>query len=310
MKKKMTVSGLHAMRAQRGAALLICLWALLLLSAAVLAWAKFIQQGIDEDNNANRGLQAIAMAYSGADVALNPQVTPLTPLLTNDVTPNYGYAVTMAREGGRLNLNYLLAGSRPDRLQILKTYFTLRGLTMDQTDQLVDAMLDWVSPSSLHHLNGATDDPNYHPPHRPFLTLDEVSQVKFSAPLVSLPHWQDDFTLYSSGVVDLQSASLLVLESLPGVDQSRARTLIQVRSGADQKDNTADDIIFQNVNQALSYLGYASNTAPPALTAIAGLDNSTFRIVSVGHDGKVHRQLEIVARKQGNRPQILLWKEN
>ncbi|HEV7869221.1 MAG TPA: hypothetical protein VGO90_16150, partial [Chthoniobacteraceae bacterium] len=48
-----------------GSALLLVLWALLMLSAAVFAFAKWVQQDIVLHGQANREIEARAMAYSG-----------------------------------------------------------------------------------------------------------------------------------------------------------------------------------------------------------------------------------------------------
>src|SRR5437899_3142286 len=53
-----------------GAALLLALWALFLLSAMVIAWALNINSRLSVSANANRVLSAEAMAASGAEVAL------------------------------------------------------------------------------------------------------------------------------------------------------------------------------------------------------------------------------------------------
>src|SRR5580658_712461 len=64
-----------AFHRRRGSVLILALWALLLLSAAVFAWVKFIQQNAVYTGEANSGLDAKALAHSGVMVALHPQVT-------------------------------------------------------------------------------------------------------------------------------------------------------------------------------------------------------------------------------------------
>ena len=60
----------------RGAALMLALWALFLLSAMVISWALDINSHLVLSGNANRSLDAEAMACSGAEVALHPMVKP------------------------------------------------------------------------------------------------------------------------------------------------------------------------------------------------------------------------------------------
>ncbi|MGH8163927.1 MAG: hypothetical protein ACREP1_06295, partial [Rhodanobacteraceae bacterium] len=63
---------LHARRA--GAALLLSLWALFLLSAMIIGWALDIDSRITLNGEASRNLEAEAAACSGAEVALDPSV--------------------------------------------------------------------------------------------------------------------------------------------------------------------------------------------------------------------------------------------
>src|SRR5437773_5881763 len=60
----------------RGAALLLALWALFLLSAMVITWALNINSRLTSSSNANRVVEAEAMASSGAEIALNPTIKP------------------------------------------------------------------------------------------------------------------------------------------------------------------------------------------------------------------------------------------
>jgi hypothetical protein len=103
-------ASLRRSRASGGSVLIIALWALLTLAAVVLAWAKFIDQEILLTADANFGLDAKALAHSGAAIGLHPLVSPRTPLLRKMFSADRGYNVTLIGEGGKLNLNWLLAG--------------------------------------------------------------------------------------------------------------------------------------------------------------------------------------------------------
>src|SRR6266508_6465509 len=85
-----------------GAALMLSLWALFLLSAMVISWALDIDSRLTLSGNANRGLAAEAMAASGAEVALHPSVKPSSPNLHRALGGREGYDVRITGEGGRL----------------------------------------------------------------------------------------------------------------------------------------------------------------------------------------------------------------
>ena len=293
---------------RNGSALLLSLWALLVLSVAVFALAKYVNQEIDAVREGNLGLDAKALAHSGLTVALHPLVSQRTPLLVADFGQGRGYRVRIIGEGGKLDINKLLEGEQRERLDLLRSYLRYRGLKPNESQRLIDCMLDWVDPDNIKHLNGCEDDGDYHPANRPFRSVDEIAKVKGAGPLVSQPHWQDDLTIYGDGTIDVQSASLAVLSLLQGVGEARARQFIQIRRGRDKVDGTLDDHIFKQ-EEVSSFLGISQqNQSQPAVTL--GVVSTYFRIISIGTSGKVDRQVEVVAQKVPGNPNILLWKEN
>lgn len=311
----MTTARIRAKSGRRASVLILALWALLLLSAAIFAWLKFINLNINVTGQRNNGLVAKALAHSGVMVALNPDVSQRTPLLNQQLAPDRGYKTQITGEGGRLNLNWLFnpaVNPDPNKISIFQRYLTRRGLNLQQQERLTDCILDWLSPGNVPRLNGAKSEGNYRTPGRgEFLSVDELAMVKGSEPLVSQAGWQDDFTIYSSpGLVDLQSANRRVLEALPGVSDASITRFLQIRQGPDGIDGTADDHIFASVVEAISYLGLNSLQAQQ-IAACVYVENPlvNVHIRSTGQCGNVDRQVEVVARKSGLQPLILSWKE-
>jgi len=303
--------GLHFQKKNTsGSLLLLALWALLLLSATVFVWVKSINMEIEAIHQTNSGLDARALSHSGVWIALHPLVTKQTPLLNATFGANRGYSATLKGEGGKLNLNWLLQTADQDlrKRQLLQNYLSRRGLTFHQCEILIDSMLDWIQPGITHHLNGSPDTTTYKNAHRLFLTIDEVSQVNGSGPLVSQPGWQDDFTLYSQGPVDLQAASQLIIECIPGIGDARAIRFVQYRQGPDHLDDTKDDHIFKDLTEAFGFLGLNSSQSE-VLNGLVSLQDPTYHIVSVGWSGDVKRKVEVVAQKTGAAPNIVYWKE-
>jgi hypothetical protein len=300
----------HLTRRVCGSVLLLVLWALLLLSAVVFAWVKTIDRDISMIHQANSGLDARALAHSGAWIAMHPLVTKLTPLLDSAFGPSRGYHARLTGEGGKLNLNWLLQGAdkNPAMRLLLENYLDRRGLSQQQRATLIDSMLDWIQPGNTHHLNGMQDSATYKNAHRPFQSLVEVEKVNGSGPLVSQADWADDFTLYSQGPIDLISAPLAILESIPGIGDARARRFLEIRQGPDHRDGTKDDHVFKDIAEVRSFLGL-SETQFQALNGLVTINDPTYHILSEGYSDDVKRQLEVVARKSGGAPVILYWKE-
>ncbi|HEX8280487.1 MAG TPA: hypothetical protein VF551_03850, partial [Chthoniobacterales bacterium] len=99
---------------------MLSLWALFVLSAMVIAWAYDINARITLNGTANRVVEAEAMACSGSEVALHPSVTPGSRVLRGGLSRSQTYEARITGEGGRLNLNWLVAGENPQRLELLR----------------------------------------------------------------------------------------------------------------------------------------------------------------------------------------------
>src|SRR3954468_10726083 len=106
----------------RGAAIMLALWALFLLSAMIISWALDIDTRLANAGNANRSLEATAMACSGAEVAMHPFVKAGMPVLHGGFPQNQGYEARITGEGGRLNLNKLSVGENPMNRELLRKY--------------------------------------------------------------------------------------------------------------------------------------------------------------------------------------------
>jgi general secretion pathway protein K len=289
-------------------ALLLALWALFLLSAMVISWAIDINADLSVSGNANRILEAEAMACSGAEVALHPAIKRTSPNLKRDVTSRAGYEAHISGEGGRLNLNWLIAGEDPTRLEILRKYLEIKGVDLNERDHMIDCLLDWVDPDNLVRLNGAEDSDDYHPANSLLTRIDQVKKIKGWGQFTAAPGWDSDLTLNSSGPIDITWASREVLLALPGMTEPLVDAFLQIRRGADGIDGTDDDPQFKSLDEVRTLLGLAPDQFA-ALNGIVGFKDPVFRIVSVGRSGDTKRVVQMVVRKVGNGAQMITWKE-
>ena len=294
-----------------GSMLMLAVWALILISAVVFAWVIVIDHEIDNVNESNRGMEARGLAHSGMAVAMHPGVTPISPYLSASFDRDRAYHVTIESEGARVNLNYLLAGNDPDRIEFLKHYLALRGLTFQQCEVFLDCLQDWVSPNTgVRRLNSVPEGPDYQPPHRPLQSLDEIPLIKGSGPLIARPDWKDELTIYSSGPLDLESVSADVLALVPGIGEQRANHCVKTREERIAQQKNKDGHPFTNVAEALSFLGLSQQQFSQ-LSSFLGFRDQILHIQSKGESGKVVRQVDAIVRKvPGGNSQILLWTEN
>jgi hypothetical protein len=283
-------------RFRHGSALLLIFWALLVMTAATLGWALWVQQGIQAQGDRSRGIEARAMAYSGLAVALHPLVTLKTPVLEKQVQPGLRYRVKILSEGGRLNVNWLLRGEEPQKLTILKQWLALRGLDLHQREVFMDCLLDWVDADNIRRLNGAEDEADYHPPNRELQSVEEIAQVRGAGPLVNQPGWKDDLTIFSRGPIDLSAAPARILKLIPGIGETRIDSFVKYRQGPDGIDGTADDVEFASQAELQAALGLTADQYM-AISGLVTFKDPTMHITSEGYSGDINRQIEVVVRK-------------
>ena len=302
MKMKRSLS-----RQRSGAALLLVLWALFLLSAMVIAWALDLNSRITLSGNANRVLEAEAMASSGAEVALNPNIEPGSPLLHGSLGKNQTYQARIIGEGGRLNLNWIVSGENPQRLALLRKYLEVKGVDLNERDRMMDTLLDYVDPDDIPRLNGAEAGPGYEPRNALLQRIEELKLIPGWEKFTAQPDWDADFTLYSSGPIDLAWASREVLLSLPGFNEPIVDRFLELRRGPDQIDGTEDDAVFESLDQVRLALGFSPEQFAQ-LSGLVGFNDQVMRVVSVGKSGDATRTVQMIIRKSTT-PQIIRWKE-
>src|SRR5438270_2517579 len=293
----------------RGAAIMLALWALFLLSALVISWALDIDSRLSISGDSTRMLKAEAVACSGAEVALHPAVTPGSPNLSGQLNNGGTYQARLTGEGGRLDLNWLVAGEDPEKLEILRRYLENKGVDLNERDTMVDSLLDWVEPNTgLHRLNAPPETDDYHPPHALLTRVDELKKVAGWQEFTSTPGWDDDFTLNSSGPVDVAWASHDVLVSLPGFTPEMVDRFLQLRQGPDGIDGTDDDTQFKSIDDIGGALGLNQQQFK-RLQALVTFNDPVLRVVSLVPAGRATRTVKMVFRRVGVMPQVITWKE-
>ena len=292
-------------------ALVIVLCALFLLSMVIFGLAQRVNQGMFLTGRDNRSLEARALAFSGTQIALHPQVTSKTPLLRRQVDANHRYEARITGEGGKLNLNWLLAGEDANRLAVLSQYLEVRGLTFQDRQTLVDCLLDFVSPNSA-------PPPQRHQDRgrRPARAGPPVQGSVGSAPR-GAQRAADEPAKLGPGFYPAQPGAggpamggrISDRRAAGGGALAGAERSSRSAPGRTGSTGTADDIQFAGIGdaEALLNLNVAQN---PAIQSLVSLNDTTVRVISVGQAFNVRRKtIEVVARKVNMQPQILQWKE-
>ena len=83
---------------------------------------------------------------------------------------------------------------------------------------------------------------------------------------------------------------------------------LMLRRGPDGIDGTADDMEFKSVDEVGLAFGFSQQQFL-GLRALVTIKDPSFRIVSVGKSGEAKRTVQMIVRKSGNLPQLVVWKE-
>jgi general secretion pathway protein K len=288
---------------------MLALWALFLLSAMVISWALDINTRLTISGNANRVLEAEAMACSGAEVALHPLVKPGSSALRASFPPNQSFEARITGEAGRLNVNKLLEGENPANLELLRKYLEIKGVDLNERDRMIDCLLDWVDPDNLVRLNGAEDEPGYKPSNAPLKSLNELKRVKGWEEFTARQDWDADFTLSTTEAkINMNWASRDVLLALPGFTEPMADRFLATRRGPDDVEGTEDDVRFTDAQQLQIALGFRADQFNQ-LAALITFNDSVVRVVSVGKSGRVTRTVRMVLFKNNAAMRLISWKE-
>jgi hypothetical protein len=302
-------------RRARGAAILLSLWALFLLSAMIISWSLDIGTKLTNSGYANRSLEAIAMACSGVDVAMHPSVQPGWAVLRGNFGPGQSYETHITGEAGRLNLNWIVTGEDPIKRELLRKFLEVKGIDLNDRDRMIDCLMDWVDPDNLVRINGAEDEPGYKPGNKLLANLEDLRRVRGWDEFTSRPNWENDLTLKSEpGTIDVRWATRDVLLSLPGMTEGLVDRFLTLRRGPDDLEDTEDDMKFtspQDVQVALGLLPAQFNQLAPLLSPSSTNQPQVLRIVSIGKSGAVTRTVRVVIRKAAGAIQLIpgTWKE-
>jgi type II secretory pathway component PulK len=305
---------MRAVRCQsrRGSALIMVLWALLILGMAVFGVVEVVELSIDHTSHDERALDARGLALSGLALGLNPQLLRDDPLLAQNVSTGRSFRATFGSEGARMNLNYVLISKHKE---ILENLFTQWGLSVDQANHAADCLYDWCTPGDLKSLDGAKAADYVQaglpqiPTYQPFDSFAEVTLVMgFDAVEKVRPNWQDSFTLWSTGPLNVNEAPAQLIAAVFSLDPKRVEFFTKARNGRDGIPGTADDVPVKDLTTLSSELGI-SQLAQKTLGNQIDFNDPNRRVDSVGSSQGTQVSISVVTRLNSSPIQYFLWSE-
>lgn len=299
-----------------GAALLLVLWAITVISFAVLWAANVVNLELETTISDSAGLRARQIAVSGVALGVHPQVKREdTELLNRDFGAGERMEVRIRGEGARFNINQLI--QQQDRITMLNL-LTLWGLTPDEANALIDKWKDWTDEDEFRTGFGGAERGDYEalgiataPANRPFRSVSEMVRVLGMEQVATLkPDWADSFTIFGDGKIDVNEADAGVLQAATGIVPEMVEGILQQRRGPDGIEPSEDDFRFEDVSQLAGWLA-GSMLPSEQILAKLSTESSVKRIDSRGIVGERSRLISVVAASGdgGDGTTYLLWEE-
>ena len=319
-------------KSKKGAALLVALWVLIILSLIVGSFAFEIQLEAMLVSHKRKKFRAEMMAYSGIEYAraILDKQAEAKELEIEDMDDQDGFmqsalfikrglsttstielgegsfSVTLeSAEAGR-NINLL---TRMEWLEILE----MANVPSTEWDTMVDCLEDWRDEGDLHQLNGAeSDDPFYQDlgypvKNGPLDSVEELLLVKGWGADVLYGKDEDEesdaifgiaklLTVWGDGKVNLNTASTDVLLSYAEYEDWELESVLEARNGEDGEQGTLDDGI-KNLGDV--------GANPDKFK----LQSDFVKVTSVGDMFGNQYQIECIFLLQGKTPVVVYWEE-
>lgn len=278
-----------SIRSERGIALLMVIWVLIILMAIVLSYSYatrtetnstlYYKEGIEKKFLAEAGVERGIMEIFYRNVYKNQsiniegrEVWKADNTHYKDQTGGGYYTVAVMDESGKVDIN---TGSDV----ILKNLFMNSGVSEKDADAIVDSIMDWKDADDLQRLNGTESDyymslpTPYKAKNAPFDTPEELMLVKGMTAEILYGGKEkkgiiDFLTVNSkSGSLNINAVPKEVLMAVPGITPEIADGVVSYREGK----------MINNLSEA----GIPAQSAQYFNTG----EVSTFTITAIGHKG-------------------------
>ena len=313
---------------QAGIALLVVMWALVLLTAVALALTtavktetaaalshrKWVEKKYFASAGVQRGImeilhrKATGVDRAGAEgtARMEGDVLRIDGTAWNGKIGDGFYSFRVTDESGKLDLNSLTERTRP----ILCSLLLGLGVREETAETIADSILDWKDADDLQRLHGAESDyyttlnPPYRAKNADFDTLEELRMVKGMTPGILFGEGSrrgliEFLTLHSTfKKINASAAPKELLAAVPGISPERADQIIEWRRAAG----------IRSVAELQAVLGEAYTVSAPLLAAG---ESNVFTIESEGgREGEagLYRIRATVVIEGKNRYRFLAYK--
>lgn len=324
----------HIKRSKKGAALIVALWTLVILSLIVSSFAFEVNLEGMLVSYKRKKFRAEMMALSGVEYAkaiLDKQQEAkeieiedmdedkdgfmqaalhikrgLSTSSTIEFEGGGKFTVTLASAEAGRNINLL---TRHQWLEILE----MANVPSSDWDTMIDCLEDWIDQGDSHGLNGAeSDDPYYQDlgypvKNGPLDSIEELLLIKGWGPDILYGKLDDEdsdqifgiadiLTVWGDGKVNLNTASTDVLLSYSEYEEWELESVFDARNGPDGEPGTLDDGI-----KDLAKVGADGNKFK--------LQSQFVKVTSIGDIFDNQYQIECILLLKNKDSVVVYWNE-
>ncbi|MBW1848052.1 MAG: type II secretion system minor pseudopilin GspK [Deltaproteobacteria bacterium] len=207
-------------------------------------------------------------------------------------------------ENSKLDLNKLIdkdVEKFKENVKRLQRLFSALGIEKSQADPIVD----WLDEDDVEEFDGAEDlyyqslDTPYNCANGPFITIRQVYMVKGIADIIKNLEKEgknlfDYITIYGDGYININTASVEVLQSLhEDIDEDLAQSIVEFRkdipytqkeelkdvTGIEELFDDIDELITVNSNRFSISMESVYRTSKSNVTAIVERNNEDVKLI-------------------------------
>jgi general secretion pathway protein K len=299
------VPGRFVNRERRGSALLLVLFAIILLTSLVTATVSFVSNDVDEYGALSKAFRARQLAESGLAFGIDPQVQNQDRALLEQVMPDGGrFHVFISSESTKLNINFILQSGRDD---LLSTLFARWGVAPKTADAAVDGLVKYLEKPVSDQPAGTTVQPAQLATQ--FNSVAEMSVVPAFGPVMKKqPDWMNYFTVWGDGKIDVNLADADTITLVTGVTKATANQVVKYRWGPDGKPFTLDDRLYASMDEIRAALGMTSEQFQ-LVQDLLSLTSAVDRIESTGIIAGYQKEIVVVTSRNTTPITYLSWQE-
>lgn len=292
-------------RRDRGSALLLVLFAILLLSGLITATVAFVRSDIDEYDALNKEFRARQLAESGLAYGIDPQVQDQDRALLEQEMPDGGrFHVLISSESTKLNINFILQNGRDD---LLSSLFVRWGVAPKTADAAVEGFRKYLSNGGGQQ--AASTNGQIMELGTQFTSVAEMSLVpEFGPVMQKKPDWIDFFTIWGDGKIDVNLADAEMISLVTGVMPATADQVVKYRWGPDGKPFTSDDRSYNSMEEVRAALGMSPEQFQ-LVQNLLSLNSAVDRIESTGIIAGYEKQIDVITSRNTIPITYLSWQE-